>query len=160
LPWESFSSAGPAPISSAVFWIRERYRNQGYLQAEVTDVQTPFSEDHRWVTVTITISEGKQTRVGSVEVTGSDAALGERRVELALEVGKPFRSDALETGRRALLKRLAENGFVDAKVTTQVIPVGARGDVDVVDVQYRIEPGEQIRIGHIVVQGNTTCTTR
>jgi hypothetical protein len=113
LPWESFSSAGPAPVSSAVFWIRERYRNQGYLQAEVTDVQTPFSEDHRWVTVTITISEGKQTRVGSVEVTGSDAALGERRVELALEVGKPFRSDALETGRRARRRRCRRRAVPD-----------------------------------------------
>ncbi|HSD09626.1 MAG TPA: outer membrane protein assembly factor BamA, partial [Candidatus Binatia bacterium] len=134
--------------------ILARYRNAAYLRAEVTDVNTEFSEDHRWVTVTITISEGRQTRVGSVEVIGGGAALGESDVQLALEVGKPFRPDALEGDRRTLLTRLAASGFVDAKVTAEVTPAGTRGDADVVDVRYRIEPGEQVRIGRVIIQGN------
>jgi outer membrane protein insertion porin family len=158
-PWMRFPGAARGifrrdVIADDAEQILERYRSEGYLQAEVTDLQTEFSQDQRWVTVTITISEGMQTRVASVEVTGADVAFAERHAELALESGRPFRPGALETDRRALLVQLAARGFVDAKVVAHVTHVGTEQGPDMVNVQYRIEPGEQVRIGRVLIQGN------
>jgi hypothetical protein len=129
--WRHFSSRRSPTASSN----RERYRTTD--TGETTDVQTEFA-DHRWVT-TIT-TEGRQTR-WLVDVVGGDAALGERHAALAPKPESHFgltRSKLI--GERFDPPRRTD---LDAKVTSNVTPAGVPGDEDVVEVQYRIEPGSR-----------------
>lgn len=134
--------------------IREHYRNEGYVHAEVSDAHTEFSEERRWVTVTLMISEGRQTRVGAVAVTGTDEAVPSLREGLALQPGEPFRPSLVEADRRLLVTRLGARGFVDAKVTPGVSAAVSHDGTEMVDVDYDVEPGDRVRIGTISIRDN------
>jgi outer membrane protein insertion porin family len=131
-----------------------RYRSSGFLQAEVREPQLKFSDDKAWVEITFEVVEGPKTTVGALDVGGAEAALEEPSRGLALQPGAALDPAALERDRRELLRRLAALGFVDALVTSSMDPPIAGDDRQTVTVHQRIEPGERVRIGRILIQQN------
>lgn len=134
--------------------IRARYREIGYLHAEVREAERRYSEDRRRVTVTLEVAEGRRSVVARLGLVGADGLPGELRKSLVLQPGTPFRPDALDGDRRSLLSRLGALGFVDAKVSAGSTTGPPTDGVESVDVSYRIEPGARVRVGRVWIQQN------
>ena len=139
-------------VASDVEAIRALYATRGFLAVAVRD-QEAFADDRSAVDVVIAISEGRETRVGSVDV--SPLPDGQPLdVRLKLEPDAPFHADALESDRREVSRALGKLGFVDAQVTAVVDPPIASGDVETVAIHHRFDAGQAVRIRRVIVQGN------
>ncbi|MEO8481430.1 MAG: POTRA domain-containing protein [Acidobacteriota bacterium] len=106
--------------------LRTLYRNRGYLQAFV-EIVPSFSEDGTDVSVTVTINEGPQVRIGQISVVGN-RAVSEAYIlrEMHLVAGQPAGDAALAQARR----RLAEMGF--RRVTISTTPGATEQEVRVI----------------------------
>jgi len=131
--------------------IIERYHSVGFLRAEVHEPQLKFSDDKSWVDVTLEVVEGPQTIVAAVEIIGADEVLAPAS-NLTLRPGAALDLAAMERDRRELVRRLTALGFVDARATSSAEP--ATPDAPTVIVRHRMEPGERVRIGRILIQRN------
>lgn len=134
--------------------IRRRYHDAGYLDAEIRDVVYDFKDDRRRVRLTVEIHEGFRSVVGSVKVLGVEGSLTDPLVGLRLREGVPYRSDVAEEDRRHLLSRLGAQGYPDAEIALETSAQGERRREKVVDVRFRVLPGERARIGRIVIRQN------
>lgn len=162
-PWlmRFVRSSGPPPdalreqqLADDLELIRARYREIGYLHADVREADRLYSEDRQWATVTLEVSEGRRSVVATLSVEGVDESPEELRSGLLLRPGAPLRPDALEGDRRLLRSRLGALGFVDAEVTAVVTPGTPAAEVEPVDVRYRVEPGPRVRVGRVWIQQN------
>src|SRR5579862_131838 len=127
------------------------YRRQGFESAEIVDAQTRFEADSGKLFVTVFIEEGPRTIVRQVVLEGTDAI--HKLPKLQVAVSQPLDPDAVDTDRRALVDAFATEGYTDAAVKTAV-STAPGGDPLAATVQFTAQPGEQHRVGAIIVQDN------
>ena len=157
--------------------LKQLYRREGFLDAQVALDDLRFSDDKRKVEVTIAIDEGPCYTVGNVNVQFGrieDDEFKEGRPHL--EVGAPsaedlaFFNDArvrgamnlrsgvrysgknIEEGSQALRELYYERSFHDARILPPVVRGRERGHV--VDVDLRIVEGAKFRLSRIDFIGN------
>jgi outer membrane protein insertion porin family len=125
--------------------LRRLLRDDGHTEAEV---EPELGEGGGLTPVRFRLRPGRRTLVSQVEVHGAPADL--KLPALRVASGEPLRMDDVARDRGALLGALHDRGYLRADATPQIAPAeepaGAR-------VSYTIEPGEQVRIGEIVVGG-------
>lgn len=128
------------------------YHDQGYLDFEVTDVRVSLSPDKQSIYVEISVREGEQYRVGSIDLpcrSGLNPAAFEKRI--SLRTGKLFsRADVLEASQ------MIEAGLKDigyANATVNAVP-----DKDLekrtVDLAFVVKPGRKTYVRRINLTGN------
>lgn len=142
--------------------LREFYRGQGFLEAEVALDRLERSRarlpglrtDRRRVTVHVDVFEGQRTRL--VELRSEGIEVGEPgfiAVSTAREeqVGEPYRSAKLDALARTVSDAWRARGHLgaDVQVETRVSEDGAFAHA-----LLRVEPGPQVRLRSVVVQGN------
>jgi outer membrane protein insertion porin family len=124
-------------------------RARGHPDATVAEPRVAFSRDRTRARVTFVIEPGPRVTVGRVDVVGDTVfAPGELGKDLPLRSGEPWTVQAARDGRRLLERRYARRGYLAADV---VLVTERRQQV--VDVTYRVTPGQQTRIGRILVGG-------
>jgi len=128
------------------------YLNNGYIQAQIGDPEV--THDKKGIYVKIAINEGKQFKVGKVEIVGE--ALTVSREELITKL-KVTQKDYYD--RESVIKdieyltRMANNdGYAYADVTPRISP---REKEQRVDVAYEIKKGIQVYFNRITISGNT-----
>jgi outer membrane protein insertion porin family len=152
---EPFVDTRVATVASG---ITELYRVRGYPRASV---KLDISEEPRSqsgndgsvpLRVRFMITEGPQTRVGSVAVQGA-SALGESRIRALLTstTDKPFYRPQLDADRAAIERLYRNEGFQSARVTAEssLAEEGQRLDVD-----WVIREGARTTVDHVLVSGN------
>jgi outer membrane protein assembly factor BamA len=127
------------------------YRRRGFLQATVTR-ELQFSEDRAKVAIAVMISEGVQTRVGTVTIAGQEA-VAERELwaQLLLVVGDPFDEIRAQEDAERLLAVYERRGFRNAHITVE-----RRFEANnrLVHLTYHVAEGMPTRVGNVIVQGN------
>jgi outer membrane protein insertion porin family len=97
------------------------YKQNGYLEAAITDTSVGIDTVANSVNIAIGISEGKVTRVEGMTVFNNtvypDSAL---LSQVNLSIGDPFKRNAVENGMLAMLSLYAERGYLDAAVTPSI----------------------------------------
>ncbi|HSC28398.1 MAG TPA: translocation/assembly module TamB domain-containing protein [Vicinamibacterales bacterium] len=135
--------------AQAVEWgVQQLYRGRGYQQARIQFAEPVFDEDV--VTRTITIDEGRLSRIVDVALDGvAEARLDAARAALDLSPGTPFVfSGAAESMRR--LQRFYRNlGYRDASVSHVITP-HEDGDVS---VAVTVAEGTRYEVGAVRVAG-------
>lgn len=107
-----------ADINDARIRIEERYRRQGFNDAEV-EMQPEIAPDDT-VALTFAVTEGTQQLLQDVEITGNEVTRGKVLTEaLRFEVGKPVDLDEFTLAR----KRLYDTN-VFRLVEIQPVPIG------------------------------------
>ncbi len=130
--------------------IRTLYRKNGYLGAKVEwsrseDASRPFD-------VLITIEEGVQTRIGSIEIEGNRAIDRTTLLKASgLAPGKPYAENLGEEARREILIPYSRKGYVSAEST---VDEKFQDDRRRVDLTFSISEGEPVKIGPIRIEGN------
>ncbi len=132
--------------------IKDLYYDNGYLKITVAEpVIELVGKDA--MNIVITVSEGEQFYVSSVEITGNAAiAIDELKKLVKLTPKKPFSKERLRKDVSAITDRYADNGYALVVISPDVIPDEERKAARVV---YRITEGDKYSIGRIDISGNT-----
>jgi outer membrane protein insertion porin family len=129
------------------------YYNHGYVQVEVGKPQVSVSPDKRWIYITIPIKEGDQFNIGSINYSGELLFTeDELRNELKISSGDTFSSDALREQVLSYTAKYGDLGYAFANVVPQH---AIHPDTKLIDITFTIEKGEKVRIGRIMMSGNT-----
>jgi outer membrane protein insertion porin family len=143
--------------------IAELYRVRGFAQAAVKpDIQVlPEAQGvnvtYRPVAIRFEIVEGPQTIVSGVTFAGnttidSPALLA----EMALQAGKPFYRPQLSVDRDAIERAYRNQGFQNVSVISQL---NFASEQQLVALAWTIREGDQIRIDHVLITGNSRIST-
>lgn len=143
-------------VESAMRLVERRYRNAGFLHARAGPPEIEIVEQRALVSVPI--QEGLRFTVSRITVTGSDetlAALGPF-VDQSRHIGQPFRRLlAVEISAR-LRSALGAQGYLAPHVTTDE---QMNEDTGAVELTLHVEPGTQVRLGEITVNGQQRTRT-
>ena len=130
--------------------IRDLYESKGYGQV---DVRRPNVVRHgSKVDVTFQISEGVQSHVGRVSLSGARVfAADEITQKLKLKPGAIYSPQALAADRKTISDLYGAKGYLELAVIPTRSPAGA----GVVDVNFRLEEGVQYYVDKVNISGNT-----
>jgi outer membrane protein insertion porin family len=135
--------------------ITERYMNDGFLQVEVGDPDVSVIKDDDGddaLVVRVEIQEGKQYRVGAVDVAGDPSIdLAALRERVRLKPGETFNRSYLTSDVEDLERYYTDRGFFYASVS----PRTNLKDDQSVDVTFDVQKGDLHFIREIDVSGNT-----
>lgn len=127
------------------------YRDAGYEQVEVT-ARTVDHESK--IDVVFHITEGEQTLVDKVEITGSQSVpqnqiMGSQ--EFQLRPGAPFSPGKLTTDRNRIYVAYLDRGYLNSEVKA-VVKRHAEEEYKV-DITYNITENQLVRINRVVYLG-------
>jgi outer membrane protein insertion porin family len=127
------------------------YQSNGFLEVQVRPV-VRAGADLGERDVTFVIDEGMRFKVRKVVVEGNKVLTTDSLVSgLKLHSGQFFSDSVRDADKLSLTTRYHSLGHIDAQV--QVEPK-ATPQPDVVDLVYKIEEGDQYRLGQLIVKGN------
>jgi outer membrane protein insertion porin family len=154
-PGEPFSDARVATVASAVI---ELYRVSGFanvvVKPEVTVIAPESREGQqvRPVTVRLLITEGTQTTVGDVTISGAAAFTESRLLSLVrLTPGRPYYRPQLDADRDAIERAYRAEGFQSVRVDSRT---SVRDDGARLDVEWTIVEGPRVVVDRVLVSGN------
>jgi len=128
------------------------YLNNGYINAAIGEPE--ITHDRKWIYITIPITEGKQFRVGDVEITGDplNVSRSELKTRLQIAVKDYFDREAIIKDIDILTEACKEEGYAYATVVPRTV---SRDDEQKINVAYQIEKGHLVYINRISITGNT-----
>jgi outer membrane protein insertion porin family len=134
--------------------IRRYYLKNGYADFQILSTDAVFDAERGGYVITITLNEGEQYRVGSVNIESRipDIDTEILRGRLATSAGAVCNADQVERSLQNVTTEVARRGYAFA----QVRPVGARDPATrTIQLGYVIEEGPRVYIERINVRGNT-----
>lgn len=134
--------------------IKDLYHDNGFLKVSVGEPKIDFSDDKRWMTITIPISEGPQFKIANFKIEGLQDRKQEQEIKalVKLKSGEVFSKAKMRKDIEAITSYYSDRGYALASVVPDVIPNEEKLTVDVV---YNLKPGEKFIIGRINISGNT-----
>ena len=133
--------------------LRRFYLAHGYADARVRSVST-YEADKKGVVLTFTIEEGRQYRLGRVDIESTvpsiDAAVLRRY--LRTQPGEIYDADAVSKSVDAVTMGLAQNGKPFATVLPRSERLPERGLINLV---YTVDDGKRLYVERIDIHGNT-----
>jgi outer membrane protein insertion porin family len=130
--------------------VEQTYRSFGFVDVQVADpMLEPVGDTD--VRVLFPVEEGQQWTLAEVRIDGLpvEAAAKLETRDFALQKGSPWHPDSVKTADRQLHLALADSGYPEGRVDTEV-DTSEPGTARVV---FRVEPGDSARIGEIVIAG-------
>ena len=127
-----------------------------YAMGFFDDVSVELDESGRDGVLTFVVHE--RPYITSVTLEGGDDELKPEEVEAALKVRARtiYDPDKVRRGVEDAKRLYEEKGYLDVQITPELKTADADGDVDLV---YRIEQGEPVRIGEIEFEGNDNLSS-
>ncbi|VFU07274.1 Outer membrane protein assembly factor BamA [Methylocella tundrae] len=144
----------PDKIASDLELIRRFYLKNGYADFRVIGSDAQYNPEAGGYIITITVEEGPQYTVGSVDVESHlptlDAAT--LRPLVRFSAGQTYNGDLVEKTTDALTKEVTTHGYA----FSQVRPRGDRDPATrTVAIVFVVEEGPRVYIERIVIRGNT-----
>lgn len=128
------------------------YLNHGFINARVGEPEITY--DRTGISLKIPVSEGRQFRVGKVEISGDELAKSRAELMAKLQITKKdfFDRDALMRDLDYLTEASNNEGYAHADVVPRTEP---REETQTVDVTYQISKGRTVYFNRISITGNT-----
>ena len=140
-------------LSADVEAIRSYYLNRGYVNVEVSEPQVELSENLEVVFITITVNEGKEFRVGAVNVGGDQPIdLSAAVEEMTLQTDEIFSRRLVNEAVNTMSKKLGDAGYAGAQV--RAVPE-INDETQTVDVTLVVTPGPLVYVRRVEFRGNT-----
>ena len=144
----------PEKIGNDLELIRRFYLKNGYADFRVTGSDSRFDPAKKGYVVTITVEEGPQYKVGSVNVDSHVSALTNASLLplVRLHVGQTYNGDLVEKTVETMTREVNRRGFA----FSQVKPRGDRDPTTrTVSIVFTVEDGPRVYIESIIIRGNT-----
>ncbi|MBX5482726.1 MAG: BamA/TamA family outer membrane protein [Myxococcaceae bacterium] len=129
--------------------MRDAYREQGFLSAQVSVPAVRIDVNDGTAEVTFKIVEGPQAVVREIKYRGLPPGFDPSKAIL-LKVGEPFRASGVDESRRALIRALGREGYLFARVepSSSVSPDGKNANVF-----FGVDAGPHVKVGEVIVRG-------
>ena len=131
------------------------YHSVGYPDATVRRDRIDYLENGRFADVYIAVVEGQPNQVRTVAFKGK-LVLPEKSLRdgLLLTPGAPYNAALLETDIYTIRGKYWDKGYLAVLIADSV-----RIDKHRVDITFNIDPGAQLHIGKITIDGNEQVRT-
>ena len=140
-------------LNADVEAIRSYYLNRGYVNVDVSEPQVELSENLEDVFITITVNEGSEFRVGSVNVGGDQPIdLSSAVEEMTLQTGEIFSRRLVNEAVSTMSEKLGDAGYARAQV--RAVPE-INNESQTVDVTLVVTPGPLVYVRRVEFRGNT-----
>jgi outer membrane protein insertion porin family len=127
------------------------YFQKGFLEAKVGKPQVTVEK--KGIKIQIPVDEGRQYRVGKVDIQGDLIAPKEELFKLVnLYAGEILNRDKIRESVVQLTDRYADRGYAFADVNPQTI---THREKDLADVTFDIQQGNKVYFDRINISGNT-----
>lgn len=159
-PPGTFGGGGfvPETLTEDIRAIQSLYLKQGYLSTSITPTVTWRKEKETGVNLAdlvLSISEGAQTRVAAIAITGLHALPeASARKALALSKGAPFRAYMVQSDENTLSQLISEKGYPHVTVTGKVTRTTGSHGASLALVTYQVAEGPRVMTGEILYTGN------
>lgn len=132
-------------------------QNQGFLKARFVSFQTNFSEDKKYAEIQFFLDEGPQTLIQNVTFDGIHAfSKVQLLATLGLKEGQPISLPVLENSFQKLVDFYTGNGYLDMEIRSELSSViKYNSDNTRALITYKIYEGPQVKVGKILVEGNS-----
>lgn len=142
----------PAQIDYDNVQLTKYYHGLGFLDAKVSREIVPTS-DHRYVSVTFFISEGKRYKVGRLQVTGNSVFKEQTLLEYTDLRENDYYSSSVIAGDLRRIRDLY--GITGRAVGVREEHPEPERNSGLVHVHYQVVETPQTRVGNVEVEGNT-----
>ncbi|PYU21937.1 MAG: hypothetical protein DMG30_16300 [Acidobacteria bacterium] len=155
----AFASPGrfsSGQLTSDVASLSELYQSNGFRDVQVSsDLMDNYHGHTGDLFVTFRIREGLQTRIAKLTLVGNHALKNEELSSvIGSTAGQPYSDLNVAGDRDNVLALYYDQGFPNAQFHATVDDLPARtGEGPRVDLTYRIEEGQQIRVAQVLVGG-------
>jgi outer membrane protein insertion porin family len=131
--------------------LENKYRTNGFVQVKVdSDAKDEHRGHKNLIEVTIHITEGPQTLVGSFQVIGNTTDIADDPFPiLNTSPGQPFSDSLIAEDRDHLLNYYFNNGFPNATFEATAKPAADNR----MDVTFSIHEGERFYVNRVLVSG-------
>ena len=128
------------------------YLNNGFINAQIGEPE--IIPDRNGLTIKIPVSEGKQFRVGKVEIAGDELKLSRAELLAKLLIRKKdfYDREAIMKDMDLLTNACNDEGFANADVLPRTEPNEA---TQTVDITYQITKRNLVYFNRINILGNT-----
>ncbi|AQW84910.1 beta-barrel assembly machinery complex, BamA/YaeT protein [Campylobacter pinnipediorum subsp. pinnipediorum] len=140
--------------------IQDKYFQKGYLDATVSQPFLNASFDSYKSDLTYYIKEGKPYNVSDVKINAPEfLELDKEKLtkDFKLEAGDRMNSERLRKDMKVLDNLVADKGYAFVKVYPNT---NKHEDNQTVEIEYKIEPGEQVYIRNVQISGNERTADR
>ena len=152
--------------------VGEFYKSNGYASAQIGQpaietVRTAEDGSRRWIRLRIPVDEGEKYSIGNFEVSG-ESKLNLEAIKALFEIapGDMYSSDKIRKGLDKAREAYGGFGFWQWTFEPDLLPRGIDpatgqpiGDEEpppIMDVNIKMEPGEQFFVNRITFTGNST----
>ena len=128
------------------------YLNNGFINAQVGEAE--ITHDKKGIYLKIPVSEGRQFKVGKVQITGDTLKVPHEDLMKNLNIMKQeyFSREAMIKDIDYLVQMCNDEGFAYADVLFQTAP---QEKSQTVDVSYQIKKGHEVYFNRVLITGNT-----
>ena len=133
--------------------LRALYLNKGYINFNITNSNLNLSEDKKNIFVEVAVEEGEQFKFGETKFLGD--ALYKPEELKALKIykdGETYSQEKVNAVKQLLLRKYGNAGYYYAEVN--MVPE-INKETKLVDLNYYINPGQQVTVRRINFMGNT-----
>jgi outer membrane protein insertion porin family len=136
-----------------ILLLQSWYWDRGYINVKIAEPQMELSADKRNLYITLSVDEGKQYRIGDIDVKG-DLLEGKEAYlrKLRVKKGEIFNRSRLTQDMQELTENYQDQGFANANA----VPETRLDEKNrIVHLTFDIQKGNKVYIERIVVRGNT-----
>ncbi|WP_300026260.1 POTRA domain-containing protein [uncultured Maribacter sp.] len=154
-------------ISNSKNYIANKYKKQGYLNADVTIATSKDTLDTNTRNMVVNVNKGDKVKIRDIIFEGNEQLL-DKKLRKALKNTKKkklgrfwkkskYIEEDYEEDLGLLIDKFAENGYRDARVLSDSI---IKVDENNIDLKIKVEEGDKYYFGNIDFVGNTVYTDR
>ena len=133
--------------------LRALYLNKGYINFDINSSNLNISEDKKNIFIEVSINEGEQFKFGETKFLGDALYKPEELKALQLyKDGTTYSQEKVNAVKQLLLRKYGNAGYYYTEVN--VVPE-INNETHVVDLNFYINPGQQVTVRRINFSGNT-----
>jgi len=139
--------------------MRDLYMQNGYLDAIVKEPFVRVNFNHYVADMSYQIQEGDAYTINSISIEQSKNVIDEKilKEKLKLKVGDIFNIKTFREDSEKIKIAVADLSYA----FVQVVPdLKKNKDKNLVDVIFRVRPGDKVKIRNVVISGNTRTLDR
>jgi outer membrane protein insertion porin family len=128
------------------------YLNHGFINAQVGEPE--ITHDKKGIYVKIPIVEGKQFKVGKVDITGDTLTVSRSELLTKLNISKKefYDREAIMKDMEYITQACNDDGYAYADIAPRTVP---QEKTQTVDVTFNIKKGHEVFFNRITITGNT-----
>ena len=144
----------PEQLEHDVMLLTYHYLSNGYLKVRVDNPKVAISKDKRYIFVTYMLEEGKQYKIGEIDVDGDILTTkDELKSLLSVKSKTIYNQKAVEEDMQKLIDFYGESGYAFVNVQPRTEPDDETLTTPLI---FHIEKGSRITVERINITGNTT----